>query len=94
MKEYSVREFIKGERSPFREWFRRLDSLAANKITTAIYRLQYGNFSNIKSVGGGVSEYKINGSSCKRVGKASGFYGREGITDKDLRVLKEAKNLA
>ncbi len=67
MKEYSVKEFIKEKRSPFHEWFKKLDSLTANKITTAVYRLQYGNFSNVKSVGGGVSECKINFSHGYRI---------------------------
>jgi putative addiction module killer protein len=37
-----------------------LESTAASKITTALYRLQYSNFSNVQPVGSGVSEYKID----------------------------------
>jgi len=37
-----------------------LNARAAAKVTTAIVRLENGNTSNVKSVGGGVHEYKIN----------------------------------
>jgi len=58
--EYEILEFIKAGWSPFVEWFESLDAVVASKITTAVYRLQYGNFSNVRSVGGGVFEYKID----------------------------------
>lgn len=73
MTEYSVREFIRADSSPFYEWFKRLDTAAANKVTTALYRLQYGNFSNVKPVGGGVSEYKIDFGPGYRI-----YFGLEG----------------
>ena len=73
--EYSVRDFIREGLSPFREWFRRLDPAAANKVATALYRLQYGNFSNVKSVGGGVSECKIDFGPGYRI-----YFGQEGNT--------------
>lgn len=60
MAEYLIKEFIKEDFSPFGDWFNGLDSIAASKVTTALYRLQYGNFSNIQSVGSGVYEYKID----------------------------------
>ena len=44
----------------FREWFFGLDARAAAKVTAAIARLENGNTSNVKSVGGRVYEYKIN----------------------------------
>ncbi|MBW1897770.1 MAG: type II toxin-antitoxin system RelE/ParE family toxin [Deltaproteobacteria bacterium] len=37
-----------------------MNARAAAKVTTAIVRLENGNTSNVKSVGGGVHEYKIN----------------------------------
>ena len=46
--------------SPFRDWFDRLNAEAARKVTTALYRVGLGNFSNAKSVGAGVYECKIN----------------------------------
>ena len=45
---------------PFSAWFARLNASAALKVRTAIARLENGNFSNVKSVGRGVSECKIN----------------------------------
>jgi putative addiction module killer protein len=45
--------------SPFRQWFARLDSLAAAKVTTAMMRLSLGNMSNVKWFEG-IGEYVIN----------------------------------
>jgi putative component of toxin-antitoxin plasmid stabilization module len=45
--------------SPFREWSDRLNSEAARKVATAVYRLGLGNFSNAKSVGAGVYECRM-----------------------------------
>jgi putative addiction module killer protein len=47
-------------RSPFGSWFNRLDAQAAAKVTAALARLEGGNTSNVKSVGGGVRELKID----------------------------------
>jgi putative addiction module killer protein len=46
-------------RSPFAQWFGRLEPVAAAKVTTALYRIEQGNYSNVKSVGQGVTEYRI-----------------------------------
>jgi putative addiction module killer protein len=46
--------------SPFAKWFTRLDSMAAAKVTTALYRMEQGNLSNVKPVGSGVAEYRIH----------------------------------
>src|SRR3989304_3773581 len=46
--------------SPFAQWFNRLNPAAAAKITIALYRLRQGNFSNVKGVGAGVYQYKID----------------------------------
>ena len=40
--------------SPFEVWFRRIEARAAVKVTVALARLEAGNLSNAKSVGGGV----------------------------------------
>lgn len=56
-----VREYLtSGGRNPFREWFGRLNPEAANKVTTALYRIGLGNLSNAKSVGSGVQECRIH----------------------------------
>jgi putative addiction module killer protein len=47
-------------KSPFTEWYADLDPIAAAKVSVALIRMEQGNFSNVKAVGEGVSEYKIN----------------------------------
>ena len=47
-------------RSKFCKWFSSLNAGAAARITSALYRLEQGNFSNTKSVAKGVFEYKID----------------------------------
>ena len=58
---YEIIEYTNdADKNLFRDWFFSLDARAAAKVTAAIARLENGNLSNIKSVGGGVYEYKIN----------------------------------
>jgi putative addiction module killer protein len=69
-----IREYNdRGGHSPFREWYDRLNAEAARKVTTALYRVGLGNFSNAKSVGAGVYECKINFGPGYRV-----YFGKEG----------------
>ena len=57
----SILEYLdRAGSSPFATWFRRLDAAAAAKVTTALRRLELGNFSNVKGVGAGVFEYRID----------------------------------
>ena len=60
-------------RSPFRRWFDGLDPLAAAKITIALARLELGNLSNVKGVGSGVLEARIDFGPGYRV-----YFGRDG----------------
>lgn len=53
--------------SPFEDWFASLDGQAAAKITVALVRLGQGNRSQIKSVGEGVFEYKIDWAGGYRI---------------------------
>ena len=46
--------------SPYAKWFTRLDPVAAAKVATALYRMEQGNLSNVKPVGQGVAEYRID----------------------------------
>jgi len=46
--------------SLFAKWFDSLNGIAAAKVTMAIHRLEAGYHSNIKSIGTGVFEYKID----------------------------------
>jgi putative addiction module killer protein len=57
----AVREYNdRPGRSPYADWFNRLNAQAAAKITTAVTRLALGNFSNVKGVGSGVFECRID----------------------------------
>ena len=56
-----VREYLdRGGRSPYAAWFDRLNREAAAKVAAALARMQQGNFSNAKSVGAGVYEYRVD----------------------------------
>jgi putative addiction module killer protein len=59
--------------SPFAGWFQTLDAAAAAKVTTAVRRLELGNFSSVKGVGAGVFEYRIDFGSGYRV-----YFGKNG----------------
>ena len=55
-----IREYNdRGGHSPFREGYDRLNAEAARKVTTALYRVGLGNFSNAKSVGAGAEQIVI-----------------------------------
>lgn len=56
-----IREYISEQNeSPFRRWFDDLDPQAAAMVTTAIGRLGDGNISNVKPIGEGASELRID----------------------------------
>ena len=56
-----VREYLdRSERSPYAAWFDSLDRHAAVKVAAALARIEQDNFSNAKSVGSGVHEYRID----------------------------------
>ena len=50
---------IKGH-SRFEDWFANLDAVAAAKFAVALARIEQGNLSNVKGVGDGVLEYRID----------------------------------
>jgi putative addiction module killer protein len=60
-------------RSPFGRWFEGLDAHAAAKVTVALTRLKQGNLSNVKGVGEGVFEYRIDFGPGYRL-----YFGRDG----------------
>lgn len=62
-------------RSPYARWFESLNAEAAAKVTTALYRLALGNTSNIKGVGSGVFEIRIDFGPGYRV-----YFGKDGNT--------------
>src|ERR1700689_3098967 len=56
-----VREYNDSEgASPYAVWFERLNPQAAAKVAVAMTRLALGNFSNVKGVGSGVFECRID----------------------------------
>jgi putative addiction module killer protein len=57
----------------FAEWLEELDAAAAAKVTIALARLERGNFSNVKGVGSGVLEYKVDFGPGYRI-----YFGKDG----------------
>ncbi|MFV0437548.1 MAG: type II toxin-antitoxin system RelE/ParE family toxin [Desulfopila sp.] len=69
-----VREYLDAEgKSPYAKWFDRLNVAAAVKVTTAVHRMEQGNFSNLKGVGAGVYEFKIDFGPGYRI-----YFGKDG----------------
>ncbi|HHT0604978.1 TPA: type II toxin-antitoxin system RelE/ParE family toxin [Legionella anisa] len=82
---------------PFSKWFNKLNAVAAAKVSTALYRMELGNYSNVKSLGDGVYEYKIDFGPGYRV-----YFGQDGDElvilvgggskkqqDKDIKMAKQ-----
>ena len=61
------------DRRPFRRWFNRLNREAAAEVSCALVRLELGYRSKLRSVGAGVTEYKINFGPGYRI-----YFGRDG----------------
>ena len=59
--------------SLFADWFEGLEAQAAAKVTVALQRIRQGNFSNVKGVGAGVLEYRIDFGPGYRV-----YFGKDG----------------
>ncbi len=59
--------------SPYAKWFNDLNAVVAARITTVIYRMGQGNFSNVKGVGAGVYEYRIYMKPGYRI-----YFGKDG----------------
>jgi len=71
-----VRYYVAADgQQPFAALFADLDGVASAKVTRAIIRLEQGNFSNVKSVGEGVFEYRIDFGPGYRV-----YFGQDGQT--------------
>ena len=69
-----IREYIDERgRSPFGRWFDGLDARAAVRVRTAVARMEAGNLSNVRGVGSGVLERRINVGPGYRV-----YFGRDG----------------
>jgi len=73
--EWEIREYLRPNgRCPFRNWLRSLKDVKARaKIRARINRIRLGNFGDCKSVGSGVSEFRIDYGPGYRV-----YFGRIG----------------
>ena len=68
-----LRGYIDGNgNSRFAEWFEGLDAAAAAKVAMGLARMEQGNFSQVKGVGSGVFEYKIDFGPGYRI-----YFGKE-----------------
>lgn len=76
---YRIKEYIEAGRSPFAEWFNRLDPVTAARIDRYIRRIEAGNFGAAKFLCDGVFELRMDFGPGYRV-----YYGRE---DKDIVIL-------
>ena len=59
--------------SPFGDWFDSLPPVAAARVTVAVTRIARGAVSNVKGVGDGVLEYRIDSGPGYRF-----YFGRDG----------------
>ena len=72
----TIREYIDlNGHSPYAKWFNRLNAPAAAKITTAVVRMELGNFSNSKGIGEGIFECRIDFGPGYRI-----YFGKDGDT--------------
>ncbi|CAB5079742.1 hypothetical protein D3OALGA1CA_29 [Olavius algarvensis associated proteobacterium Delta 3] len=70
----TIKEYIDSQnQSPFAKWFNRLNAPAAARVVTALVRMEQGNFSNTKRIGGGVLECRIDFGPGYRI-----YFGRDG----------------
>ena len=59
--------------SPYRDWFESLNAQAAAKVTVALTRIELGSLSNVKGVGAGVQEFRIDFGPGYRL-----YFGKDG----------------
>jgi putative addiction module killer protein len=70
---YKVEEYLREDgTSPYEEWFMRLDTVAATKITIVKLKMEQGNLSNVKWFGG-IGEYRLDWGPGYRV-----YIGKDG----------------
>ncbi len=69
-----IREYFDTkDHSPYGDWFNRLKAQAAAKVVIAMVRMEQGNLSNVKGVGTGVFENRIDFGPGYRV-----YFGKDG----------------
>ena len=73
---FRVEQYITGEGGcPFANWFDSLDAKAALKVRIVIARMESGNMGDVKPVGSGVSERRIDYGPGYRI-----YFGKDGET--------------
>ena len=76
MDEIEIRWFVdRSARVPFQIWFAALDTQVQARLTIALTRLALGNRSQVKRLGEGVSELKLDFGPGYRI-----YFGQEGPT--------------
>ena len=98
-KKWDIREYLRPDgKCPFRYWLRSLKNAKTRaRIRVRINRIRLGNFGDCKSVGSGVSEFRIDYGPGYRV-----YFGRVGEKlvlllcggtkknqEKDIKLAKE-----
>ena len=69
-----VREYVDARgRSIYRDWVTELDPTTRARVIVSVLRMELGNFSAAKGVGGGVSEMRLDFGPGYRV-----YFGRDG----------------
>ena len=100
--EWEIREYLEPDgKCPSRNWLKSLKDINARaRIRVRINRIRLGNFGDCKSVGGGVSEFRIDHGPGYRI-----YFGRVGKKlvvllcggskknqEKDIKLAKEYWN--
>jgi putative addiction module killer protein len=62
-------------RQPFEKWFNDLDAQSARKVRAALAQIEADNMSEVKPVGGGVSERRIHWGKGLRI-----YFAQDGQT--------------
>ena len=65
--------YAAGERTPFVSWYESLNNRAADRVAQALDKMRKGIASGLKSVGGGVFEYRVDFGPGYRI-----YIGRDG----------------
>ncbi|MGB8259696.1 MAG: type II toxin-antitoxin system RelE/ParE family toxin [Terracidiphilus sp.] len=70
-----IRQYVdRSGRNPFERWFVNLDDITQSRVTISLDRLERGNVSAAKSVGGGVNELRLDFGPGYRI-----YFGWDGM---------------
>ena len=76
MDEIEIRSYVeRNGRVPFQDWFHSLDTQAQARITIALARLTQGNRAQVKGLGAGVAELRLDVGPGYRI-----YFGHDGLT--------------